>query len=79
MSRQSKKSNKSFGAIVELEDDKHNIYKLQVSSLFGGFNLKCLSDISDLKNSPIIYSYTPLLISGFVGLQETEQRSFLLI
>ena len=76
VSRQSKKSNKSFGAIVELEDDKYNIYKLQVSSLFGGFNLKCLSDISDLKNSPIIYSYTPLLISGFVGLQETEQRSF---
>lgn len=76
ISRQSNKSNKTFGAIVELEDNRHNIYKLQVSSLFGGFNLKCLSDITDLENSPTIYNYTPLLISGFVGLQETEQRSF---
>lgn len=76
VSRQSKKGNKSFGAIVELEDDRCNIYKLQVSSLFGGFNLKCLSDIEDLRNSPTIYNFTPLLISGFVGLQETEQRSF---
>lgn len=76
VSRQSKKGNKSFGAIVELEDDRCNTYKLQVSSLFGGFNLKCLSDIADLRNSPTIYNFTPLLISGFVGLQETEQRSF---
>lgn len=76
VSRQSKKSNKSFGAIIELEDDQNNIYKLQVSSLFGGFNLKCLSEIEDLANSPTLYTYTPLLISGFVGLQEAEQRSF---
>ncbi|MCR2048447.1 AAA family ATPase [Acetatifactor muris] len=66
VSRQSKKSNKSFGAIVDIEDDKRNIYKLQVSSLFGGFNLKCLSSADDLKNSPTIYNFTPLLISGFV-------------
>ncbi|MCX4304220.1 MAG: AAA family ATPase [Acetatifactor sp.] len=76
VSRQSKKSNKSFGAIVEIEDNNRNIYKLQVSSLFGGFNIKCLSGVDDLKNTPTIYNFTPLLISGFVGLQETEQRSF---
>lgn len=76
ISRQSKKSNRTFGAIIELTDDKKNIYRLQVSSLFGGFNLKCLSTTNDLKNSPEIYDFTPLFISGFVGLQETEQRSF---
>lgn len=53
VSRQSKKSNKSFGAIVDIEDDKGNTYKLQVSSLFGGFNLKCLSGADDLKNALI--------------------------
>lgn len=76
ISRQSAKSNKTFGAIIELEDEKQNVYKLQVSSLFGGFNLKCLSEVTDLKNLPTIYNFTPLLISGFVGLEETEQRSF---
>lgn len=76
ISRQSKKGNKTFGAIISIRDDKQNIYKLQVSSLFGGFNLKCLSTVNDLSNSPDTYNYTPLLISGFVGLQETEQRSF---
>ncbi|MCQ4636120.1 ATP-binding protein [Anaerovorax odorimutans] len=76
ISRQSRKSNRTFGAIIELTDDKKNIYKLQVSSLFGGFNLKCLSTANDLENAPTIYDFTPLLISGFVGLQETEQRSF---
>lgn len=76
ISRQSNKSSRKFGAVIELTDDKDNIYKLQVSSLFGGFNLKCISTFDDLKNNPTIYNYTPLLISGFVGLQETEQRSF---
>lgn len=76
ISRQSKKNNKTFGAVISIIDDKENVYKLQVSSLFGGFNLKCLSTPKDVSNSPTIYSYAPLLISGFVGLQETEQRSF---
>lgn len=76
ISRQSKKSNKTFGAVISIIDDKENVYKLQVSSLFGGFNLKCLSTPKDVSNSPTIYNYAPLLISGFVGLQETEQRSF---
>ncbi len=61
VSRQSKKSNKSFGDIVEIEDNNRNIYKLQVSSLFGGFNIKCLSGVDDLKNTPTIYNFTPLL------------------
>ena len=76
ISRQSRKASKNFGAVVELEDEKENVYKLQVSSLFGGFNLKCLSNENQLQNGPDIYRYTPLLISGFVGLEEVEQRSF---
>ncbi len=76
VSRQSRRGKKSFGAIIQMEDDKKNLYKLQISSLFGGYNLKCLSDENELKNSPMEYKYSPLLISGFVGLQETEQRLF---
>lgn len=76
ISRQSSQMKKNFGAVIELEDEVKNIYRLQVSSLFGGFNLKCLSTEEELKNNPEIYQYTPLLISGFVGLEESEQRSF---
>lgn len=76
ISRQSRQGDKSFGAIIHIEDDMKNIYRLQISSLFGGYNLKCLSEASELKNSPTIYNFSPLLISGFIGLQETEQRLF---
>lgn len=74
--KQGKIDDSKIGARITLQDDANNNYRLQVSSLFGGFNLKCVSSSDDLKNNPSLHLYSPLFISGFVGLQETEQRSF---
>lgn len=74
--RQAKIGDSKIGAQITLVDERKNTYRLQVSSLFGGYNLKCLSSAEELANNPTMYQYAPLFISGFVGLQETEQRSF---
>lgn len=74
--RQTKIGDPKMGAHIALVDDAKNVYRLQISSLFGGYNLKCLSTEQELGNDPAEYQYAPLFISGFVGLQETEQRSF---
>ncbi|WP_217596433.1 AAA family ATPase [Cohnella sp. GbtcB17] len=66
----------SIGAYLELTDTFDNSYKLQISSLFGGFNLKCISKPSELGNNPTLQDYKPLYISGFIGLRSTEERSF---
>lgn len=66
----------NIGAIIELTDNDDNVYKLQVSSLFGGFNLKCISQIGELSNNPTLHFSSPLFISGFIGLRSTEERSF---
>jgi AAA15 family ATPase/GTPase len=66
----------TIGTTIALKDDLSNIYKLQISSLFGGFNVKCISNPEDLPNHPVLHKKTPLFISGFVGLNATEERSF---
>ena len=76
ISRQSRPSQKNFGAVIEIEDDKSNIYRLQISSLFGSFNLKCISSDTELSHNPQLHLDEPLLISGFVGLEVVEQRYF---
>jgi predicted ATPase len=65
-----------IGALISLTDNMGSIYKLQISSLFGGFNLKCLSTPSDLKSGSELHKHVPLFISGFVGLRSEEERSF---
>src|SRR5690606_4946783 len=67
---------KWVGANIVLKDDNGNSYKLQITSQFGNFNIKCTSKDSDLANTPAIQSKPPLLISGFVGLSPTEERVF---
>jgi AAA15 family ATPase/GTPase len=64
------------GASIELVDDKNNIYRLRITSLFGSYNIKCLSAPKDLKTSPNLHNTPPLFISGFVGLSLSEERAF---
>ena len=67
------------GAVLELEDENHNIYRLQITSLFGSFNIKCISTEDELKNKPKLHLKEPLYISGFVGLRPSEERAFPLV
>lgn len=76
-SRQARTSNmEGVGAFVNLEDDRNNVYKLQISSLFGGFNIRCVSSEDDIANAPEIYKYKPLLIIGGRGICREEMRHF---
>lgn len=76
-SRQAKTSNmEGIGAFVNLEDDKKNVYKLQISSLFGGFNVRCVSSEEDIANKPEIYQYKSLFILGGHGISRQEMRYF---
>lgn len=64
------------GASIELVDEKDNTYRLRITSLFGSYNIKCLSTPKDLKTSPTLHKTPPLFISGFVGLSLSEERAF---
>ena len=66
----------TIGATITLFDTGGNKYILQVSSLFGSYNLKCISETKDIKTAPEFINYKPLYISGFVGLSNEEERSF---
>jgi predicted ATPase len=63
-------------ARIELVDTDDNIYRLQILSLFGSFNVKCVSSVGDLLHNPTLASWQPLFISGFVGLRASEERVF---
>lgn len=76
ISRQSRPSQSNFGAVIEIEDENNNVYRIQISSLFGSFNMKCTSTDKELSHNPKLHLDTPLLISGFVGLEVVEQRYF---
>lgn len=64
------------GAILELKDLNENLYRLQMTSLFGTFNVKCTSAPEELANNPDLHRKSPLFISGFVGLRAAEERLF---
>lgn len=64
------------GAIIELFDQQENAYRLQLTSLFGSFNIKCISEATDLSRNPNLHQKPPLFISGFVGLRPSEERVF---
>lgn len=61
---------------IEVEDQQGNIYRVGIQSIFGSFNVKCLSTEAELTNFPLLHKKPPLYISGFVGLQPEEERSF---
>jgi AAA15 family ATPase/GTPase len=64
------------GSVLELTDDQANIYRLQITSLFGSFNVKYTSQAEELSNSPTLHTKEPLYISGFLGLRLNEERAF---
>jgi predicted ATP-dependent endonuclease of OLD family len=64
------------GAVIELTDEKSNVFKMQIRENFGSFNIKCVSLASDVQNHPEIHAKAPLFISGFIGLKSTEERVF---
>jgi predicted ATPase len=66
----------TIGTTIVLTDENENQYKLQITSLFGGFNVKCISSLTDVSKKPSLHKKKPLFISGFVGLKSTEERSF---
>ena len=64
------------GARIELIDDKNNLYRIQITSLFGSFNIKCTSEVEELSNAPDLHTKEPLYISGFLGLRLSEERAY---
>ena len=74
-SRSSRSGSGTNGAELYLTDDKANCFGLQISSLFGGYNITPLSKASQITNSPEIHQKEALLISGFVGLSSSEEKT----
>lgn len=74
-SRNSKANGNSIGAEIYLTDDADNVYGMQISSLFGGYNLTPLSSLEQISNSPLLHKKEGLLISGFVGLTSSEEKA----
>lgn len=74
-SRNGKKAGNSIGAEVYLTDERGNRYGMQVSSLFGGYNITPLSKAEQLSNEPDLHKKEALLISGFVGLAASEEKA----
>lgn len=75
-SRNNRRGEKSdIGCTIEVIDDYDNSYKMQISSLFGNYNLTPLSKETDFNDKVILHNYEPLLISGFVGVSAQEERS----
>ena len=64
------------GAVIELTDERNNVFRMQIRENFGSFNIKCVSQSGDVQNKPDIHTKAPLFISGFIGLKSTEERVF---
>lgn len=74
-SRNSRVNGNSIGAEIHLIDEQGNKFGMQVSSLFGGYNLTPLSKYEQINNHPSIHKKEALLISGFVGLASSEEKA----
>ncbi|MEA4893582.1 MAG: AAA family ATPase [Peptococcaceae bacterium] len=74
-SRNSRVNGNSIGAEIYLTDDLGNVFGMQISSLFGGYNLTPLSAPEQIGNSPSLHKKEALLISGFVGLMSSEEKA----
>jgi predicted ATPase len=67
---------KWVGNSIVLTEDNGNQIRLELTSLFGGFNIKCNSEDRDFSSPPTLQNKPPLFISGFVGLNAVEERIF---
>ncbi len=67
--------NGEIGCSIEVVDVYDNRYKMQISSLFGNYNLTPTSKVTDFNENATLHNYEPLLISGFVGVNAQEERS----
>lgn len=74
-SRGSRANRNAIGAEIHLTDELGNKFGMQVSSLFGGYNLTPLSKPDQLANHPTLHKKEALLISGFVGLASSEEKA----
>lgn len=74
-SRNGRVGNNSIGAEIYLEDENGNKFGMQVSSLFGGYNLTPLSKSEIISNNATLHQKEALLISGFVGLASSEEKA----
>jgi len=63
-------------AQIDITDINNNIYRIEIKSLFGSFNFKCISSPKDLQNHPMLHLSPPLFVSGFVGISAKEERMF---
>lgn len=74
-SRNGRASGNSIGAEIFITDEMGNKFGMQVSSLFGGYTLTPLSKAEELTHQPSIHKKEALLISGFVGLSASEEKT----
>ena len=74
-SRNSRANGNAIGAEIYLIDENENRYGVQISSLFGGYNLTPLSKTTDFHIDPTLHEKEALLISGFVGLSSFEEKA----
>ncbi len=74
-SRNSKANGNAIGAEIYLQDELGNRFGMQVSSLFGGYNLTPLSKTDEISHNPVLHKKEALLISGFVGLASSEEKA----
>ncbi|RTQ48835.1 hypothetical protein EJV47_14645 [Hymenobacter gummosus] len=61
---------------IDLFDENNNVYRVNIRTRFGSYNVKCSSSDIDLLNQPDLHRKIPLFITGFVGLRVTEERTF---
>lgn len=74
-SRGGKSDGNTIGAEIYLYDEQNNKFGMQISSLFGGYNLTPLSKASEINNNATLHEKEALLISGFVGLVSSEEKT----
>lgn len=74
-SRSGRANGGSIGAEIHLTDELGNKFGMQVSSLFGGYNLTPLSKVNQISRNPSLHKKEALLISGFVGLASSEEKA----
>lgn len=74
-SRNSRVNGNSIGAELYLSDEFGNRFGMQISSLFGGYNLTPLSKAEQINAHPTLHQKEALLISGFVGLASSEEKA----
>ena len=74
-SRKGRSNGNATGAEIHLTDENGNKFGMQISSLFGSYNLTPLSKVDQINNNPSLHRKEALLISGFVGLASSEEKT----